>query len=184
MNIFKVWKTYKFEIILSVCIGALLLLALYNYLTNKKGTWSTKQYYSPYAKERVYEPKTHQQKRQGGDSKGEIECRRVLEKMFNKPFDKVRPDFLRNPVTGGNFNLELDCYNHELGIAVEYNGAQHYKYTPYFHKNKEAFLNQKYRDDMKRRICKENNIYLLEVPYTIPHEDIEKYIKNNIMINK
>ena len=53
------------------------------------------------------------------------------------------------PVTGGNFNLELDCFNKELRIGLEYNGVQHYKYVPYFHKNKEAFLNQKYRDDMK-----------------------------------
>ena len=69
------------------------------------------------------------------ESKGEKECRKVLENLFNKPFSKSRPDFLRNPVTGGNFNLELDCYNQELSLAVEYNGIQHYKYVPYFHRN-------------------------------------------------
>jgi hypothetical protein len=116
------------------------------------------------------------------DSKGEIECRRVLEKIFNKPFNKARPNFLNNPVTGGNFNLELDCYNEDLQIAVEYNGLQHYKYVPYFHKNNEAFLNQKYRDDMKRRICKDENIILIEVPYTVKVENIERFIKDELRI--
>ena len=109
-------------------------------------------------------------------SKGEIECRHVLENIFHKPFPSSRPDFLRNPVTGGSFNLELDCYNSEMGIAVEYNGVQHYKYTPYFHRSKEHFLNQKYRDDMKRRMCIDNNILLIEVPYDVKIENIKAYI--------
>ena len=98
-----------------------------------------------------------------------------MEKLFNKKFYKIRPDFLRNNITGGN-NLEIDCYNDSLKLGVEYNGRQHYDFVPFFHKNKETFYNQKYRDDMKRRLCKENNITLIEVPYTIKIKDIEKYI--------
>ena len=67
---------------------------------------------------------------------------------------------MNNEVTGGSYNLEIDCYNHELRLGVEYDGAQHYKYNPYFHKNKEAFYNQKYRDKLKEYMCKENNIVL------------------------
>ena len=36
-----------------------------------------------------------------------------------------------------------------------------------FHKNKEHFLNQKYRDELKNMICKQNRILLIRVPYTI-----------------
>ena len=97
----------------------------------------------------------------------------MLENAFDRSFGKARPNFLNNPVTGGNFNLELDCYNPELKLAVEYNGVQHYKYTPHFHKNNEAFLNQKYRDELKRRMCKDNMITLIEVPYTIMVENIK-----------
>jgi hypothetical protein len=89
-----------------------------------------------------------------------MECRRVLEKIFDKPFKKARPRFLRNNVTGNQFNLELDCYNEDLHLAVEYDGIAHFKYTPYFHKNKEAFYCQKYRDNMKDQLCKENKFTL------------------------
>jgi hypothetical protein len=140
-----------------------------------KGTWS-RTYYLPSSKN-VYGKFIPYKKTSGKrDSKGEIECRRILEKIFKCSFDKCRPDFLRNDVTGGNFNLEIDCYNSRLKLGVEYNGVQHYKYTPFFHKNKEAFYNQKYRDELKRRMCKDNKIILIEVPYDIKIENIESYL--------
>lgn len=113
-------------------------------------------------------------------SHGEQECRRVLEHLFHRPFPSARPNFLRNPVTGNSFNLELDCFNPELRLAVEYNGVQHYKYTPYFHKTKESFLIQKYRDDMKRRICKEVGVHLIEVPNTVTHGQIQSFLRSKL----
>ena len=50
-------------------------------------------------------------------SRGERKCKRIIQKIFRKPFTKIRPDFLKNPET--NRNLELDLYNEELKIAVE-----------------------------------------------------------------
>jgi hypothetical protein len=112
------------------------------------------------------------------ESKGEKKCRIFLEEFFGKPFPKVRPDFLSNPVTGGEYNLELDCYNKELKLCVEYNGRQHYEYTPFFHKNKEAFYNQKYRDEMKRMKCRSLDINMIEVPYYI--KDIDTYLTEEL----
>lgn len=108
------------------------------------------------------------------ESKGEAECRRVLETLFKEPFPSARPDFLSNPVTG--VNLELDCYNKDLQLAVEYNGIQHYEYTPRFHKNKEAFMNQKYRDELKRQMCELHGVNLIEVPNMLKIVDIEAFI--------
>jgi hypothetical protein len=112
-------------------------------------------------------------------SKGEAECRRVLEEYFGVKFEKVRPDFLRNPVTSSannKFNLELDCYNADLKIAVEYNGKQHYSFVPFFHRNTDAFTNQKYRDQLKRMLCRDNGVTLIEVPYTISVPKIKEFL--------
>lgn len=177
----KNWSKYGFEITLGFCVTFVLIFGLYHKITGSKGTWSKKNYLSSFLTTPTISNKTPRTPPK--DSKGEIECRRILQIIFNRSFNKARPDFLRNPVTGGDFNLELDCYDPELRIAVEYNGVQHYKFIPFFHKNKEAFLNQKYRDDMKRRICKENGILLIEVPYTVKIEDIKAYIQKSLMIN-
>tara|TARA_A100001011_G_C14318207_1_gene848983 strand:- start:5849 stop:6412 length:564 start_codon:yes stop_codon:yes gene_type:complete len=164
------WKNKGFEILLICSLLFLGIFAFWYWISGKKGTYSKDTYFVL--------PTTQLKKNKAPqESKGEIECRKVLQNLFNKPFAKERPDFLRNPVTGGNFNLELDCYNKELSLAVEYNGAQHYKFIPYFHRNNDHFMAQKYRDDMKRRLCKENFVNLIEVPYTIKINDIKKFLK-------
>ena len=183
----QLWNDRGFEICLGLCVAALLIFALYNKLRGTKGTYSKPgHYFVPLGKMMKNTGRSHR-RRAPRESKGELECRRVLQSIFKKPFPSQRPDFLRNPVTGGNFNLELDCYNAGLGLAVEYNGAQHYKYTPYFHRSKDHFLNQKYRDDMKKRICKENRIKLIEVPHTVKLKDIRgfliKQLRNHGFLN-
>lgn len=108
-------------------------------------------------------------------SNGERICREVLEEMYGKPFDCVRPDFLKNPETGRN--LELDCYNDELKIALEYNGIQHYKWPNFTGQTKEQFISQLRRDKYKADICEKHGIYLIRVPYNVSHNGIKDYIK-------
>jgi len=108
------------------------------------------------------------------ESTGEKICRQVLEDYFNQKFDNSRPIWLINPKTGKK--LELDCYNPYLNIAVEYNGIQHYKYAPTFHKNEKQFKNQIYRDKIKNILCDKYGVTLITVPYTIKHNDIKNYI--------
>jgi hypothetical protein len=105
-------------------------------------------------------------------SKGELRCKIYVEKLFGKTFDKIRPDLLKNAVTG--HNLEIDLYNDELKLGIEYNGSQHYKFTPGIHKNYEHFQTQRYRDEMKKMICKNAGIVLIEVPYT--EKEIEDFL--------
>lgn len=107
-------------------------------------------------------------------SAGEQECCRVMEKIYGKPFKSVWPTWLKNPETGRL--LELDCYNEELSLAVEYNGEQHYNHPNFTNNTFEEFQKQLRRDDFKRRMCDLHGVYLIPVPYTVAICDIEKYI--------
>lgn len=171
---FKLAKNYYFEILFALSVLFLFLYGVFNIIKGKKGTWSKTFFYLEPEKSNKLLRTEQTNSNPGRESKGERECRRVLENYFGKPFPKCRPNFMNNEVT--NFNLELDCYCPEIKLGCEYNGRQHYEYTPYFHKNKEAFHNQKYRDYMKRNLCNNNNIQLIEVPYTVKTQDIENFI--------
>jgi hypothetical protein len=60
---------------------------------------------------------------------GELATRAALERLFvGARFVKIRPAWLRNTVHNTGRNLEIDCYNEELGICVEYDGQQHASY--------------------------------------------------------
>jgi hypothetical protein len=99
-------------------------------------------------------------------SAGEVRVSQLLEELYpGRRFTKVRPDWLRNPETGRN--LELDFYCEELRMAVEYNGRQHYEHCEYFHgpRVKGAFEAQRRRDQAKAKICASRGIRLVEVPY-------------------
>ena len=50
--------------------------------------------------------------------------RQCLERLFSKPFPKVRPSFLKDPANGQRWPLELDTYCAELKLAVEFHGIQ------------------------------------------------------------
>jgi len=175
------WQDKGFEIMVGLCITFIITYGIYCKISGKQGTWSDK-YHSPfdtvqpYKDNKEYKPNNNNFNSGAKVSKGEQECRRVLEELFGKPFPNIRPDFLRNPVTGGGHNLELDCYNSDMKLAVEYNGVQHYKYVPYFHRNKDVFTNQKYRDVLKERMCKDNRVNLISVPYTVKVKDIRNFL--------
>jgi len=111
-------------------------------------------------------------------SKGEERCKIYVERVFKASFNKIRPELLKNNVTG--HNLEIDLYNDDLKLGIEYNGLQHYKFCPRIHKNYEHFQTQRYRDEMKKMKCKEAGITLIEVPYT--EKDIEGYLFKELRI--
>ena len=48
------------------------------------------------------------------------------------------------------------------------------------HKTRDAFHNQQYRDKIKRDSCKKLGIKLIEVPYTVKHEDIPNFLNNEL----
>lgn len=167
----EIWDKYGFEIVIGLSILFILIMICLRW--GKRGSWD----------DNLQIPGKQTKSPRNGPptvSKGELKCRETLERLFSRPFDKIRPDSLRNPIDT-DANLELDCYNDELKLAVEYNGIQHYKYTPYFHKTKETFHNQKYRDYIKRQLCRENGICLIEVPYTVKNDEIPEFLRRELI---
>lgn len=175
-KITNLWNNYSWEILLAFSLLFFLFYWFFYRRHKKTGTYSlyNQKFSLSDFSQPQYNNKTLHKKSPVRESKGEFTCRQVLQRLFNKPFPKKRPKFMFNNVTGSN--LELDMYNSELRLAVEYNGQQHYNYTPYFHKTRDAFQNQKYRDKIKREICQKLGITLIEVPYTVPNDDIENYL--------
>jgi hypothetical protein len=115
------------------------------------------------------------------ESKGEAAARACLEQIFGAKFPNVRLDELKNPVSGKP--LELDCYNKDLKIAVEYNGASHYKFNTFFHRSMEDFTKAQDRDVYKAKTCKELGILLITVPYNITLENICGFIRRELTNN-
>lgn len=111
-------------------------------------------------------------------SKGEEICCKTMKEIYGLEFSSFRPDFLKNPETGRN--LEIDCYNPHVKIGVEYNGVQHYKWPNFTKQTQAEFINQLRRDQYKVKKCDENGYYLIRVPYTVKHKDIPKYIMDRI----
>lgn len=179
------WIKHGYLTIVVLSIVFILLLGMYNYFFKEEGTWSDDYNYYPKMPKELYNvlydsnslTKTYSKSK---GSKGERECRRVLEMIFEKPFPNVRPRYLNNDVS--NENLELDCYNRELGLAVEYNGKQHYEYNSFFHKDYSDFKEQKYRDTIKKQLCEKYDITLIVVPYTVKLEDIQEYLIKELRI--
>lgn len=95
-------------------------------------------------------------------SNGESIMRDLLENTIfpNKKFPTIRPEFLKNPETG--WPLELDCYNEDMRLAFEFQGIQHYQPVRLYG-GKERFEQQQKQDQLKRELCVEEKITLIEI---------------------
>jgi hypothetical protein len=182
-----------------ICFFVLIVIFIINKINGVKGSWTPRNEIDLFLdhSSSLLIPQSDEI----NDSEGERICRNFMRDTVGmlfkdkngipESFQKARPEFLRNPVTSdgpesgsgpgkwgrrGSYNLEIDCYSPKLKLGVEYNGIQHYKFTPHFHKNYEAFRNQQYRDELKRRMCNENNVTLIEVPYTVKNKDIPAFL--------
>ena len=101
-------------------------------------------------------PECAKEKRKTIRSKGELF---IYEWLTNNKIEFEQEKYLRIE----NLNVYVDFMIGD--IIIEYNGKQHYEYTPFFHKSKLDFLKQQYRDNKLREYCKLNNIKLVEIKY-------------------
>lgn len=104
--------------------------------------------------------------------------RAALELLTCKPFVKIRPPWLRNPLTGRN--LEIDAWCEELKLACEFQGYQHTVFPNRFHKTFDQFLAQQQRDKFKAQTLASLGIRLLEVPHTVCVEEIPSFLSERL----
>ena len=57
--------------------------------------------------------------------------------------------------------LYLDIYLPTLNVAIEVDGEQHSERNDFFHKDRQAFLRAKFRDEQKKEWCELNDIKLI-----------------------
>ena len=60
----------------------------------------------------------------------------------------------------------LDIFIPSMNCAIEYQGEQHYEVVEYFG-GEDKLSEQELMDELKRQKCKENNVSLLEWPYSL-----------------
>ena len=58
-----------------------------------------------------------------------------------------------------------DFWIKSRNCIIEYDGEQHYKYSPFFQESYQRFLDQVNRDNALVQYCKENSIRLLRIPW-------------------
>ena len=76
-------------------------------------------------------------------------------------FKSVRPAWLVNVET--NCRMELDMFDEEQKLAVEYDGPQHYEFPNDYHKSEAEFVAQQSRDRQKDAECKKRDVRLVRV---------------------
>jgi hypothetical protein len=108
----------------------------------------------------------------------EEKCRDILESLTGLPFPTERPWWLTSPKTGRR--LELDGYNEDLHVAFEYNGKQHYHYPNSYHKTREEFDKQIWRDEFKAEECRKRGVKLLVIPYNLEEDELYDFIKTKL----
>ena len=98
-----------------------------------------------------------------GKGVGERICRAYFESLFNTPFPKTKPKWLR---TRQGTQLELDGYSKALRIAFEHQGEHHYSKDAHYTRistNYNLAKRQQY-DRRKQRLCRERGVALIAIP--------------------
>jgi hypothetical protein len=98
-------------------------------------------------------------------------CIETLESIFKQSFVKIRPSWLLGV---HHTPLELDCYNKDLKLAVEYNGPFHYE--PRFYPSRKQYEDRIVNDKIKVSRCAKAKINLIVIPYTVTKHELYDYI--------
>ena len=94
--------------------------------------------------------------------KHELTLFHAVRKRHQDTLYQYRPDWLGRQ--------SLDLFIPSLQTAIEYQGIQHYRPVDFFG-GEEALLQRQALDRQKRTLCEENNVRLIEWPYSLEPTD-------------
>lgn len=109
-------------------------------------------------------------------TKSEARVIAVLEDIFRgHEFPTAYPSWLR----WKGANLELDGYNEELGIALEFSGPMHTKWSPK-QEDYYSYFTRVVRDIAKRKLCKKHGVHLIVIDMSLPTHHVRNYILSRL----
>ena len=103
--------------------------------------------------------------------KHELSLFHAIKKRYPDTLYQYRPDWLGRQ--------SLDLYIPSLNTAIEYQGIQHYLPIEFFG-GEEALLKRKELDQQKKELCQNNQVNLIEWPYSFEPTDrnIQKILRS------
>lgn len=161
------WEKNGFTLLVTISIAFFLICWIMGWKPKKGRAGKLQDYIND-----IFAPPASKKKRD--PKKTERRCREIVEDIFQASFPSIRPDFLKNPQTGRN--MECDLFNDDLKLCIERQGEQHTKYVEYFHRSRQDFEKQIYRDNLKRELLKKNGVVQIEIPYTVHYDVLDQYI--------
>lgn len=105
--------------------------------------------------------------------KHELTLFHAVRKRYPDTLYQYRPDWLGRQ--------SLDLYIPSIRTAIEYQGIQHYRPVEFFG-GEEALLQRQELDLQKKRLCEENNVRLIEWPYSM--EPVDKNVRKALLVSE
>ncbi|CAG8841832.1 43832_t:CDS:2, partial [Gigaspora margarita] len=104
-------------------------------------------------------------------------CREIVSKYLDLLSKNYKPYFLKIPEYLKGLELDIPYYDYRFAIEVQ--GRQYKKFDKFFHGDLNNFIKQQERDQVKKGLCDENDIYLFYIWYD--DEDPEKTIRDELL---
>lgn len=101
---------------------------------------------------------------------------KIAEWLNEQPILQCKFEWLTNPSTNKQF--VIDAYFPKYNLAIEYNGIQHYKFQPYFHKTQEQFKYKQSIENTKLNLIKAKGINLIVIKYNESIDEVFKSISS------